>query len=209
MTGRVLHPGADHTESEMQADVYEGMSQRDIDILERLRARYATADEMLRAAVDLKSAGVLGALVKMGASIGSISKVGRSALHFAAKRKRLDACRVLVALGADPNYSPPNVWDRPDGVIAVPKGDDYRRTPFEMAVSFGAEEVVSFFVLECGCSLTARGATGKTPIQLAYADESMKALLRSLKSMRIVGDSVPDTADVVEARPAQRSLAPL
>jgi ankyrin repeat protein len=185
------------------------LSEEDLATLEKMKGLYATLNDMLRAACVSKSGAVCRELVRWGASTGSLSKVGRSALHFAAKVNKLDACRALVGCGADPLYAPVPPVNTDDRRISVPDGDDLRRTPFEMAIAHGATDVVAYFVLECGCDPAERGASGKTPIEIARKDGTMKQLLRSLKVDRSVNaQTTAAGAAVTEAR-ASRNHEPL
>ncbi|XP_064296217.1 neurogenic locus notch homolog protein 3-like [Phalacrocorax carbo] len=97
------------------------------------------------------SAGVIGALLCQGASLGArTDRLGESALHLAARYARADAAKRLLGAGADANAR-----------------DRAGRTPLHAAVTADAQGVFQILIRNRSTDLDARTGDGSTALILA------------------------------------------
>jgi hypothetical protein len=114
-------------------------------------------------------------LVAAGAEVNAINREGMTPLHAAIAFHQYEVVDALIDCGARTNYIPAN------------PPEDYL-TPFQLCVSSGRLDEVEQFVA-LGEDLAQRTLQGKTLLQLAASDMSMRQLLRSFETERALNDA--------------------
>jgi ankyrin repeat protein len=156
----------------------EALKNSDIAALRRLVAEMGVnPNDLLRRACKLSSPEACKELVALGASVRAVKKrLFGTALHDAVAAGRVEICRALVEAGADPLFSHVH-----RSMKSVSLRDERRLSPFMQAVRDGREEIVRYFVLECGVDpLAVRTDSGRSPLQIST--RAFQPLFRSIKT---------------------------
>lgn len=134
--------------------------------------------------------GICQLLLDAGAAIDARDTGGESPLHNAIWYSHIAACRALIDAGAC--YQ---------GKKAL-NGDDL--TPFQLAVHCGRVEMVRYFLFDLGEDLGQKTLAERSLLQLSGKNEEMKSFLRSLKTHRIISESI-EAGTVTSAAPTRSS----
>jgi ankyrin repeat protein len=136
-------------------------------------------------------------IIEAGGDPSAVTTVQRATpLHFAASANRVDSCKLLLERGADPD------------AIAF-AGDRSERRPFHSAVQASSVDVIAYFVLERGESLSQRTSDGKTLILLAGRDPDTIETLRSLETQLEIDGALDVAGSADRATAPSRSYSPI